>query len=150
MAIDFHAHLARPDPEAPPFLRHMFDVEGYLEKQAAAGIELTVLSYTLADAQGSPEELERAKVEHEFIAGLVADHPGRFAGLATVDPWGGAGWLQEADRLLDGGFRGLCFPSSRQGTYLDSPDAEEAFALADERRAPVFLHPSESALQGRA
>ena len=150
MAVDFHAHLGRPDPEAPPFLRHMFDVDGYLEKQAAAGIELTVLSYTLADHHGAPEELERAKAEHAFIADLVARHPGRFAGLATVDPFGGAPWLEEAERALDAGFRGLCFPTSRQGAYLDAPEAEEAFAFADERAAVVFVHPSESALQGRS
>ena len=148
MAVDFHAHLARPDPEAPPFLRHMFDVEGYLEKQADAGIELTLISYTLSDLEGTPEELERGKAENDHIAGLMADHAGRFGGLAGIDPFGGDGWLELAEQALDSGFSGLCLPTSRQGTYLDAPEAQAALALANERSVPIFLHPSDSAISG--
>jgi aminocarboxymuconate-semialdehyde decarboxylase len=144
MAIDFHAHLAREDPEAPPFMRSLFDVEGYLERQEEAGLELTVLSYAPADLHGTPDELEEAKGEHEFLAGLVAEHPERLAALAGVDPFGGEAWLAEAERALDAGFAGLCLPTSRDGRYLDSDEAQDALALADERGALVFLHPSDS------
>jgi aminocarboxymuconate-semialdehyde decarboxylase len=146
VTIDFHAHLAPEEAGAPPFLRHLFDVEGYLERQAEAGIQLTVLSYALSELEGTDAELEEAKAQHEFLAGLLRDHPGRFAALAGLDPFGGAGWLDEAERALNDGFSGLCFPTSRKGMYLDAAEAQDAFALADERRAVVFLHPSESAI----
>ncbi len=146
VTVDFHAHLARPDPEAPSFLRHLFDVDGYLERQEAAGIELAVLSYAPQDLEGTGAELDRAKAEHEFLGDLVSRYPGRFVALAGVDPFGGNAWLEEAERALDSGFAGLCLPTSRQGRYLDSPDAGEALALADERGVVVFLHPSESAI----
>lgn len=144
MAIDFHAHLAREDPAAPPFMRALFDVDGYLERQQEAGVELTVLSYAPGDLAGSPDELEKAKAEHDFLAGLVADHPGRFKALAGVDPHGGKVWLDEAERALDAGFAGLAFPTSSQGRYLDMDGAQDAFELANERGLLVFLHPSDS------
>src|SRR3954454_13023700 len=135
MAIDLHAHLARPDPEAPPFMSHLFDVDGYLERQAEAGLELTVLSYALHDVKGTPDELELARIENDHLAELVASHPDRFAALAGIDPFGGGPWLEEAERALDAGFAGFCFPTSRQGAYLDAPEAQDALALANDRSA---------------
>jgi aminocarboxymuconate-semialdehyde decarboxylase len=139
MTIDFHAHLGREDPEAPPFLAHLFDVDGYLERQEEAGLELTLLSYV-------PEtpELDRAKSENEFIGELVAKHDGRFQAFAGMDPFGGDEWLELGGQALDDGFAGLCFPTSRDGRYLDTEQAQDAFALADERSALIFLHPAES------
>jgi aminocarboxymuconate-semialdehyde decarboxylase len=144
MAIDFHAHLAREDPDAPPFMRSLFDVEGYLERQEEAGVELTVLSYALVDLGGGPEELDEARREHEFLGRLLQEHPGRFAAFAGLDPFGGDPWLEEAERALDSGFAGLCLPTSRDGRYLDADEAQDALALAEQREAVVFLHPSDS------
>ncbi len=117
MSIDFHAHLAREDPKAPPFMRDLFDVEGYLEKQERAGIERTVLSFALEDAGESTDEI---KGEHDFLAGLLEQYPDRFSALAAVDPFGGADALAEGERALELGFTGFCFPTSRGGRYLDS------------------------------
>jgi predicted TIM-barrel fold metal-dependent hydrolase len=144
MSIDFHAHLAREDPKAPPFMRDLFDVEGYLEKQERAGIERTVLSYALED-----DEVDLADVrgEHDFLAGLVEQHPGRFSALAAFDPFGGADWIAEAERALELGFTGLCLPTSMGGRYLDSADAADALAFADERGVLVFLHPSAAPIE---
>jgi aminocarboxymuconate-semialdehyde decarboxylase len=125
-------------------MRSLFDVEGYLERQEEADIELTVLSHALADLGGTEEELEDAKAEHDFLGDLVRRHPTRFAALAGIDPFGGRPWLDEAERALDGGFAGLCFPTSRRGRYLDAPECSDALALASERQAVVFLHPSDS------
>jgi predicted TIM-barrel fold metal-dependent hydrolase len=145
VTVDFHAHLARPEPNAPAFLRSLFDVDGYLERQAEAGIDLTVLSYGLSDGRGG-DDLEEARAQHDFLAELVGRHPDRLAALAGIDPFGGKEWLAEAERALDAGFSGFCFPTSRRGRYLDSSDAREAFALANERRALVLVHPSDSPL----
>ena len=139
MAIDFHVHLAREDPDAPARMRDLFDVEGYLEKQARAGIERSVLSYPLED---EGEQVDEVKGEHDFLAGLVDKYPERFAALAALDPFGGPDWLAEGERALELGFSGFCFPTSRGGRYLDSESARDAFALADERGALVFVHPS--------
>src|SRR2546423_305317 len=145
MTVDFHAHLAREEPSAPAFLRTLFDVSGYLDAQEAAGIEHTVLSYGLSEGgRGERGELEEARRQHDFLAGLVGKYPDRLSALAGIDPFGGGEWLAEAGRALDAGFAGLCFPTSLRGRYLDSPAAADAFALANERRALVFIHPSDS------
>ena len=147
MIVDFHAHLGREDPGAPPFMRHLFDVDGYLELQAASGIGLTVLSYAPSDLEGTSEELDRAKEEHAFLLELVAQHPERLAALATIDPFGGSGWLEEAERALAAGLAGLCFPTSRQGRYLDADEAQDAFAFADEQGVVIFLHPADAPIE---
>ena len=124
-------------------MRHLFDVEGYLELQESSGIALTVLSYALSEDDGETT-LDKVRGEHDFLAGLVEQHPDRFAALAAFDPFGGAEWREEAERCLGNGFSGLCFPSSRGGRYLDSAAAQQAWAFADERGTVVFLHPSDS------
>lgn len=144
MTVDFHAHLAPEEARAPEFLRSLFDVAGYLERQDAAGIDQTVLSYGLTEDGGSRKELDEARRQHDFLAGLIGRYPDRLAALAGVDPFGGASWLFEAERALEAGFAGFCFPTSRRGRYLDSAAAGEAFALANERRALVLVHPSDS------
>ena len=125
-------------------MRHLFDVDGYVELQAASGIDLTVLSYALSADDEDGAGLDAVKREHEFLAGLLSDQPDRFAALATVDYFGGGEWLDEADRALANGFSGLCFPTSRGGRYPDAEDAADAWAFANERGAVVFLHPSDS------
>jgi predicted TIM-barrel fold metal-dependent hydrolase len=144
VAIDFHAHLAREDPDAPPRMRDLFDVEGYLEKQADAGIERSVLSYPLED---EGEQMDDVRGEHDFLADLLERYPDRFAALAAFDPFGGPDWLAEGVRALELGFCGFCFPTSREGRYLDSDLAQDAFALADERSALIFLHPSTAPIE---
>ena len=144
MSIDFHAHLAREDPNAPFFMRDLFDVEGYLEKQERAGIERTVLSFALED---EGETMDEIKGEHDFLAGLLEQYPDRLSALAAVDPFGGADALAEGERALELGFTGFCFPTSRGGRYPDSADAADAFALADEKGALVFLHPSAAPIE---
>ena len=114
MSIDFHAHLAREDPNAPFFMRDLFDVKGYLEKQERAGIERTVLSFALED---KGEAMDEIKGEHDFLAGLLEQYPDRFSALAAVDPFGGVEALAEGERALELGFTGFCFPTSRaEGT----------------------------------
>jgi aminocarboxymuconate-semialdehyde decarboxylase len=142
--IDFHAHLAAGDPsKEPPFLRAMFDPEGYLEHQEAAGVEMTLLSNALmADTPG--DELIEAQRQHEFLADLVDRHPDHFLALAGVDPWGGRRWLDEAERALDAGFAGIVVEPSREGRYLDAPEVKDTFALANERSGLIFVHPSRS------
>jgi predicted TIM-barrel fold metal-dependent hydrolase len=144
VTIDFHAHLAPHEPKAPPFLRLLFDVEGYLERQESAGIERTVLSYGISDIRGGDEELEEAKKQHDFLADLVSRHPDRLSALAGIDPVGGDVWVAEAERALDAGLAGLCLPTSSGGRYLDTAEARDILAFADERRIVVFLHPSDT------
>jgi predicted TIM-barrel fold metal-dependent hydrolase len=53
-------------------------------------------------------------------------------------------WRQAAGTLDHEAFVGLIVNSSVQGEYLDSPRADDFFAMAAELDAPVFLHPPPS------
>src|SRR5215207_8181930 len=144
MIIDFHTHLARNSDMLPFFPHHMCDVERFLAEQAAAGVGTSVLSYLATSTDTDPEALDDARQQHDFFAALITSHPGRFAALAGIDPFGGGPWLAEAERALEAGFSGLCLPTSSRGRYLDSDEAEQALALANDHGVVVFLHPAES------
>lgn len=61
---------------------------------------------------------------------------------AYVNPLGGDAMLAAAAaRLKQEEFVGLIANSSVQGRYLDSAQADEFFAMAQEYRAPIMLHP---------
>jgi aminocarboxymuconate-semialdehyde decarboxylase len=144
-AIELHAHLAAGDPSSvPPFMAALFDVDRYLASQEAAGIELTVLSNALTEVPSDGDELGEARKQHDFLAETIAQHPDRFKALAGVNPFGGGEWLEEGERALDAGLSGFVFPASREDRYLDEPEAQDAFALAEERGALVFIHPAEA------
>src|SRR4051812_28924746 len=144
-AIELHAHLAAGDPASvPPFMAALFDVDRYLATQEAAGIELTVLSNALTEVPSDGDEIGEARKQHDFLAETIAKHPDRFKALAGVNPFGGPEWLEEGERALDAGLSGFVFPASREDRYLDEPEAQDAFALAEERGALVFIHPAEA------
>ena len=127
----------------PPSARALFDVDGYLERQQEAGIELSVLSNALLeDTEG--DELVVAKTENDFLADLVARYPDRFAALAGVNAWGGSPWIEEAERALEMGFAGFVFEAGRDGLYLDAPESGDFFELANEHGKLVMVHPSRS------
>ena len=66
--------------------------------------------------------MDEIKGEHDFLAGLVEQYPDRFSALAAVDPFGGAEALAEAERALERGFTGFCFPTSGAGgTWMPRP-----------------------------
>jgi aminocarboxymuconate-semialdehyde decarboxylase len=150
MSIDFHAHLARAQEHAPFFMQLLFDVDGYLERQKAEGISRTVLSFALDAGPGMSLTLDDVKLEHDFLADLLARYPDRFSVLGALNPFGGAEWLREAERNLGCGFTGFCFPASQHGKYLDAPEAADAFAFADGARAPIFVHPTDSPIDMEA
>lgn len=143
MIVDSHSHLFperwRPYGKLPDTL---FDVDGLLERQDEAGVDLTVVSdphiwYGELDVG----EIDLTREYNDFAAGLQRDHPGRVAALGSVTPWRGSEHVEEAVRAVrELGLRGLAVPTSDRGAYLEAvPDAFwEAVTDLD---VPVFLHP---------
>ncbi len=124
--IDVHSHLF---PRSWQRLGYMpddlFEVQGLLERQEEAGIDVNVISdphiwYGDLDL-GS---IECAREYNDFAADLQREHPGRVAGLATVTPWRGPEHLAEATRgVRELGLHGIAIPTSDRGRYLESaPD----------------------------
>ena len=95
----------------------------------------------IADADGRvPHETIRAINDH--VAGLVARHPGRIYGLASVDAYDGDRAAREAERAIrDLGLRGLFVDCARGDVLIDAPQARPTLEMAANLGVPVFVHP---------
>lgn len=89
------------------------------------------------------------RVPHETIVGmnddlaaLVARHPGRIHGLASVDAYDGERSAREAERAIrELGLRGLFVDSARGSLMIDAPAARPTLEVAAQFGVPVFVHP---------
>jgi aminocarboxymuconate-semialdehyde decarboxylase len=95
----------------------------------------------IADAEGRvPHDTIVAINDH--VADLVARHPRRLYGLASVDPFDGERAAREAERAIrDLGLLGLFVDCARGDVLLDAPQARPTLAVAARLGVPVFAHP---------
>ena len=95
----------------------------------------------IADAEGRvPHETIVAANDH--VAELVARHPGRLHGLASVDAYDGDRAAREAERAIrDLGLLGLFVDCARGEMLIDAPQARPTLEIAAKLRVPVFVHP---------
>jgi aminocarboxymuconate-semialdehyde decarboxylase len=127
----------------------IFDLDVIFERQAEADIRTTVVS----DSHiwfGARDVADIASVReyNDFVAGVVAAHPGRVAGLASVTPWRGAEHLLETERAIrDLGLHGIAIATSDRGRYLDEV-GDEFWASVTDLGVPVFLHPARDVVGG--
>ncbi|MFC0216978.1 putative TIM-barrel fold metal-dependent hydrolase [Pseudochelatococcus lubricantis] len=153
--VDIHTHLWPADRGAggarrvnfglgDDILRQIVDPAALLDAFAAAGVSLAVVSTTvesLFGVEGPTDESTIAGV-NDWLAGLVAAHPGRLAALGVVDPFSGEAAAREAERALGTlGLAGLVIDSSRHGRFLADPAVRPTLEVANRYRAPVFVHP---------
>jgi aminocarboxymuconate-semialdehyde decarboxylase len=128
-----------------PFPRGGFDVEHRLADMDAAAVDVQVLSAT---PQSYLYELESsltaacAAIQNDAIAALVAAHPDRFLGIATLPmqaPELAAAELTRAVRSLK--LRGAMIGSNIVGRNLDDPALEPLWTAASELDALLLIHP---------
>ena len=95
----------------------------------------------IADANGLvPHETIVAINDH--MAKLVARHPGRIIGLASVDAYDGDRAAREAERAIrDLGLRGIYVDCGRGDLLIDAPQARPTLEVAARLGVPVFVHP---------
>ncbi len=109
-----------------------------------AGVSLQVLSLDGPGADLLPprEGAGWARQANDALAGLVAAHPDRFAGLAHLpltDPDAAADELERCVRQL--GLKGALVRGSTDGRYLDHPTYDVLLARAAALRVPLYVHP---------
>ncbi|GAA2608248.1 amidohydrolase family protein [Paractinoplanes durhamensis] len=86
---------------------------------------------------------ELARAVNRFGAGLVADHPGRFAVLAALPLPDVAGTIDEITFAYDElGLDGVVLETNSGGVYPGDPAFEPVWDALDERSALVVLHPT--------
>jgi predicted TIM-barrel fold metal-dependent hydrolase len=95
----------------------------------------------IADAEGHVAH-ETIMAMNDDLAGLVARHPGRIHGLASVDAYDGDRSGREAERAIrDLGLRGLFVDCARDDLMIDAAQARPTLEVAAKLGVPVLVHP---------
>jgi aminocarboxymuconate-semialdehyde decarboxylase len=83
-----------------------------------------------------------SRLLNDHLAGVVRDHPRRFAGLGTLPMQAPDLAVRELERCVrDLGLRGVEIGTHVRGKNLDHPDLFPVFAAAERLGAAVFVHP---------
>jgi predicted TIM-barrel fold metal-dependent hydrolase len=160
VTIDVHGHITSPRLfERFPMPASLGDIEGMIEGKLAVGIDLTIVGSPVGAGTMVPmpgldnyaQPADELDAFHEWAAGTIRDHADHLRGYVYVNPLGGPDELARAAKWLsEPEFVGLIVNTSVQGQYLDTPNAEDFFAMADAAGAPVLLHPPAQPVESAA
>ncbi len=146
--IDVHSHIITPEfmsalegegrlmDEGFPLPK--YDVEKHLQWMDEAGVPTSVL--TLA----APQPGDKAVIRqcNEMAARIKSEHPGRFLFCAALPLPDVDAAIREAVYALDTlKADGIKLATNVQGQYLGAPELDTLFAVLNEHRAVVILHP---------
>ena len=116
-----------------------------LEMMARQGIATAVVSVSTpgVDIGDQPMARRLARQLNEYLAGLIADHPGRFGAFAVLPLPDLEAALTELTYALDVlGLDGAGVFTNYRGTYLADPAFDPLLAELDSRGTPVHVHPT--------
>jgi aminocarboxymuconate-semialdehyde decarboxylase len=122
----------------------MTDVAKRIEDMDRVGIDVEVVSLStpnvfFTDAQHQPEI---ARIVNDAYAELVAQHPMRFKGFASIPMDDPDAALSELHRAIDGlKLHGVILLSNISGKPLTSPEYRPFFAEANRMKLCILLHP---------
>ncbi|MFJ7327511.1 amidohydrolase family protein [Streptomyces cyaneofuscatus] len=127
--------------------RRLLDLTGErLAEMDAAGLDMQVLSLNSPGIQAETDPavaVAQAAAVNDLLAGVVRDHPERFAGFAALplqDPQAAA---KELDRsVTELGMRGALVNAHTHGRYLDDPRLRVVWERAEALDVPLYLHPA--------
>jgi predicted TIM-barrel fold metal-dependent hydrolase len=142
--LELHEAAARE--RGGPVVDKLLDTaDGRLAAMDQAGIDVQVLSTSPTGVQefepGRAVDLARRTNDH--LASVIAAHPDRFAGFATLptpDPKAAAVELERCVTEL--GFKGTMLHGHPQGHFLDEPQFLPIFEAAESLHVPIYLHPT--------
>ena len=108
-----------------------------------AGIDMQVLCIASGlEPFEAAEATGLSRMVNDGLARIVAKHPGRFAGFATLapqDPEGAAAELERAVREL--GMKGAKLNSHVRGATFDQQRFWPIFEMAERLDVPIYIHP---------
>jgi 2,3-dihydroxybenzoate decarboxylase len=112
----------------------------------AAGVDVAVLSLNSPGIQAETDArtaVSRAAEVNDFLAGLIAEHPDRYAGFAALPLQDGEAAAKELERAVRQlGLRGALVNAHTQGRYLDDPALRVVWECAEGLDVPLYLHPA--------
>jgi aminocarboxymuconate-semialdehyde decarboxylase len=128
-----------------PMVSSFYDMQKKLADMDEVGIDVAILSLAIPGPEllGGSQADEMAQLVNDLLAELIAAHPNRFWGYATLGFGDIEASLKELDRcLFTLKFRGLQLYSNLNGKPLDAPEFHPIFARMAELRRPIFIHPT--------
>ena len=127
-----------------PLTPVFFEPEQILARMDEASIDHAVLSVTIpgVDWLGAEDGEEVADASNHETAAIVARHPDRFSGLATVPLQAPARAAEVLRRALGLGLKGAMIYSNVAGANLDDPSRRVFFDTAASLDVPIMLHPT--------
>ncbi|MGW0819347.1 amidohydrolase family protein [Streptomyces viridiviolaceus] len=145
--VDLTRAIERPDPTRSQLL----DLAARLAAMDAAGQNMALLSLNPPGVQPykPADAVDLARDFNDELAGIVRDHPSRFAGLATVTPQAPDEAAKEIERAMGAlGLHGIMINSHTNGHYLDEPRFAPLLRAAEAHRVPIYLHPRVPSMLG--
>src|SRR6478752_861467 len=150
-----YAGRVRDDAELQPWFDHamglvpgveIFDAHMHIGVNDPDGFKATapqiLHALELAGARGVAfpfQEPDGYRQANDHVVEQAAASGGRLVAFCRVDPNAEAA-LQEAERSLDAGARGIKLHPRAEGFSLGEPEVRRVFEIADERRLPVLIH----------
>jgi 5-carboxyvanillate decarboxylase len=137
--------LAGMQTAGGPITRRLLDLgEERIRIMDEGGIAMHLLAMTSTGVQqfSADKGAALARLGNDRLAQAIKDHPGRYAGLATVTPQDPVRAVKEMDRAITKlKLNGVMINSHTNGEYLDEtkywPILEAAAALD----VPIYIHP---------
>jgi 2,3-dihydroxybenzoate decarboxylase len=134
-----------PDRWIEEWSRRLADLtELRLADMDAHGVDMQVLSLTFGvEVITDPAEaVAAARKVNDYLAEVIAAHPTRFAGFATLplqDPGAAVAELRRA--VADLGLKGVLHNDHVLGHYLDEPQFRPVWAELERLGVTLYLHP---------
>ena len=118
-------------------MRNGVEIEDYLRKMDAAGIERSLL---IAHRCGDLNVKGSHHIPYEYIRDVCEKHPGRFSGLAGIDTTKGMVQLSELEVAInDYGFVGAHWYPHWFGIPPDAPQIYPVYAKCCELDVPIMM-----------
>jgi len=144
-SYDPDVFLMRAQTDGGPLSQRLLDADHErLRIMDEAGIDMHLLALTSTGVQALETELavSIAKLGNDRLAEVIARHPTRYAGLATIAPQDPKRAVQEMERAIGKlKLNGVMINSHTNGEYLDElkfwPILEAAAGLG----VPIYIHP---------
>jgi aminocarboxymuconate-semialdehyde decarboxylase len=140
--------VLHPDGDRYPVGPEFYDVAARISEMDRLGIDVSVLSVSptlFFTSEPAAEALDVARKLNDALASWVSDNPNRFSALATLPLQAPEEAAIEFERALS--VHGLVGASiatrvSRDGS-IDTGELDPIFAVANEHKVPVLLHPND-------
>lgn len=128
-----------------PLTEGLLDLEGdRIAIMDKAGIErqLLLLTSTGVQMMAPDTAVAIAEIANDRLAELIAKHPKRFSGLATVAPQQPKAAVKELERAMTKlKLNGLVINSHTDGEYLSEEKYWPILEAAEALGAPLYIHP---------